>query len=80
MVLIPHKTKLKIFRYIDSALKSAKEMNTRKNQTGVKHKLVSMKMVLECQVPIPEALPLICKVISKVPRLLKTEIKMYSLS
>ena len=42
MVLIPHKTKLKIFRYIDSALKSEKEMNIRKNKTGVKHKLVSL--------------------------------------
>ena len=30
-VLLPEKTKLKIFRCIDSALKSAKEMNTRKN-------------------------------------------------
>ena len=39
-----------------------------------------MKMVLECQVPIPEALPLIGDVISKVPRLLKTDIKMHSLS
>ena len=42
MVLIPHNTKLKIFRYIDSALKSEKEMNIRKNKTGVKHKLVSL--------------------------------------